>query len=280
MANEREREQWSGAVGAVWVRRQEDLDRLMGSVTELLLARAALGRGQRVLDLGCGAGDSTIAAARAVGATGRVTGIDAAEQLLALGAARAKAAGLSNMDWHLGDAQTDSVPGSPFDAALSRFGIMFFADPAAAFANIRAQLRPGARMTLAAWGPAVENPWFALPARVAADRFGAEAAGDPHAPGPLAFADPGHVLPILRAAGFEDGAAEASDVSLTHPGGSSALGELATEVGPAARILRLSGASDADRASLRAAVEAALRPFDRPEGAVIPARIMIYTARA
>lgn len=280
MANESEREQWSGGVGAVWVRRQADLDVLMGPVTDLLLERASLGLGQRVLDLGCGAGDSTLAAARAVGTGGRVAGLDAAEQLLALGRARAEAAGLSNIEWHLGDAQTDSVPGAPFDAALSRFGVMFFSDPVAAFANIRAQLRPGARLTMAAWGPAAENPWFSLPARIAAARHGAPPPGDPHAPGPLAFADPEHVLPILRRAGFGEGAAEGCDLALRHPGGAAALGGLATEVGPAARILRISGASDADRAALRGQVEAALRAFDGPEGAAIPARIMVYSARA
>ncbi len=280
MANESEREQWSGALGNVWVRRQGDLDTLMGPVTCLLLGRADLKAGQRVLDLGCGAGDSTLAAARAVGPTGRATGLDAAAQLLALGRARAEVAGLTNTDWHLGDAQTDAVPGGPFDAALSRFGVMFFSDPIAAFANIHAQLRPGGRVTLVAWGPAAENPWFSLPARIAAERHGAPPPGDPRAPGPLAFADPDHVLPILRAASFQDAAAEPCDVALLHPGGAAALGELATEVGPAARILRLSGAGDADRAALREEVEAALRPFDGPLGASIPARIMVYSARA
>ncbi len=280
MANEREREQWSGAMGAVWVRRQEDLDGLMGPVTDLLMERAGLGRGERVLDLGCGAGDSTLAAARAVGPEGRVTGFDAAAQLLELGRARAAAADLDNIDWHQGDAQTDTVPGAPFDAAVSRFGVMFFADPVAAFANLRAQLRPGARVTLAAWGSAAENPWFRIPARIAADRLGAPPPGDPRAPGPLAFADPDYVLPLLRAGGLLDAEAEVHDIHLRHPGGAAALGQLATEVGPAARILRLAEAGEADRAALRVEVEAALRAFDTPEGAAIPSRIMIYRATA
>jgi SAM-dependent methyltransferase len=280
MANESERAQWAGAMGAIWVRRQEDLDVLMGPVTDLLMERAGLRPGERVLDLGCGAGDSTLAAARAVGPEGRVTGFDAAAQLLELGRARAGAAGLRNIEWHIGDAQTDAVPGAPFDAALSRFGVMFFSDPVAAFANLRAQLRPGARVTLAAWGPAAENPWFRVPARIAADRLGAPPPGDPHAPGPLAFADPEHVLPLLRAGGLADAAAEAHDIHLRHPGGSAALGQLATEVGPAARILRLADAGDADRAALRVEVEAALRTYDTPEGAAIPSRIMVYRATA
>jgi SAM-dependent methyltransferase len=267
-------------MGAVWVRRQEDLDRLMGPVTDLLMDRAGLNRGERVLDLGCGAGNSTLAAARAVGPEGRVTGIDAAAQLLELARARAAAAGLRNVDWHLGDAQTDAVPGAPFDAALSRFGVMFFSDPAAAFANLRAQLRPGARVTLAAWGPAAENPWFGIPARVAAGRLGGPPPSDPHAPGPLAFADPEHVLPLLRAGGLEGATAETHDTRLRHPGGAAAVGQLATEVGPASRVLRLAEAGEADRAALRDEVEAALRVFDGPEGAAIPARIMVYRATA
>lgn len=280
MANEIEREQWSGALGAVWVRRQEDLDALMASVTDLLMERAELGQGKRVLDLGCGAGDSTLAAARAVGPEGRVTGVDAAAQLLELGRSRAAAAGLGNIDWHQGDAQTEAMPGAPFDSALSRFGVMFFADPVAAFANLRAHLRPGAKVTLAAWGPASENPWFHLPARLASDRLGAPPPGDPRAPGPLAFADPDHVLPILEAGGLGSAVAEGHDLRLRHPGGAAALAQLATEVGPAARILRLAEAGEADRTALREEVEAALGAFDTPEGAAIPARIMLYRATA
>lgn len=279
MANESEREQWSGAVGAVWARRQEDLDLLMGPVTEFLIARAALAPGWKVLDLGCGAGDSTLAAARAVGPGGRVLGFDAAAQLLALARRRAEAAGLCNLDWHEGDAQTDAMPGAPFDAALSRFGVMFFGDPVAAFANLRAQLRPGARATFAAWGPADLNPWFRIPAQVAAARHGAPPPGEPHAPGPFAFADPGHAV-LLRAAGFREAGAEAQDLRLRHPGGAAALGRLATEVGPAARVLRLAETGEAGRAAVAREIEAAFRPFDGPEGAAIPARIMVYQAAA
>lgn len=280
MTNEAERELWGGEVGGAWVRRQADLDRTMAGVTALLLDRARVAPGARVLDVGCGAGDSTLAAARATGPEGHVTGQDVAARLLALARTRAEAAGLSNVSLVEGDAQTDRAPGGPFDAMISRFGVMFFADPAAAFANIGGQLRTEGRLTFAAWAAATENPWFALPASVAASRLGPAPPADPDAPGPTAFRDPARVTGLLARAGLRDAGAEVCDLELHDPGGAVALADLGTEVGPAARLLRLRAGTAADREAVVRGIEEAFAAFASTDGVRIPARILIYSARA
>lgn len=280
MTNEAEREQWRGETGGAWVRRQADLDRTMAAVTTLLLDRARLAPGSRVLDVGCGAGDTTLAAARAIGPEGHVTGQDVAAQLLALAQARAEAAGLANVSLVEGDAQTDRAPGGPFDAMISRFGVMFFVDPVAAFANIGGQLRTGGQLTFAAWAAAAENPWFALPASVAALRLGPPPPADPDAPGPTAFRDPARVTGLLARAGLRDAEAEVRDLELHHPGGVAALADLGMEVGPAARLLRLRAGTAADRAAVARGIEEAFAAFASADGVRVPARVLVYSARA
>lgn len=280
MANEAEREQWGGAMGGVWVRRQAELDGLMAGVTTLLFRSARVGRGSRVLDVGFGAGDTTLAAARETGPEGHVTGQDVAAELLALAQARARAAGLSNVSLVEGDAQTDQAPGGPFDAMISRFGVMFFADPVAAFAHIASQLRPGARLTFVAWAAAAENPWFELPASAAATRLGSVPPADPDAPGPTAFRDPVRVTALLAQAGLRDADAEVCDVELHHPGGAAALARLGLELGPAARLLRLRAGTAADREAIAREIEAAFAAFASVDGVRLPARVVVYSARA
>src|SRR3954469_20864542 len=135
-----ERERWNDERRiTVWPKREV----LTDEVTPLLLAAAAPQQGERIVDIGCGGGRSSLAAARAVGADGAVVGIDVSNGLLQLAEERRQAAGAANLRFVLADAPTDSSPGAPFDAATSQFGVMFFDDPVAAFANIRSQLRPG-----------------------------------------------------------------------------------------------------------------------------------------
>lgn len=278
MANESEAELWTGPLGAAWARNQADLDALMSAVTEAVVERAALAPGQRVLDVGCGTGHSTLAAAERVAPGGEAVGLDLAGQLLAV--ARERAAGRPGLRFVLGDAQTARVAGAPFDAMISRFGVMFFDDAVAAFRNIGAQLGRGAGLCFAAWGPVEANPWFHIPARIASARVGGVPPVEPGAPGPFAFADPGRVLAILRDAGLGGAAAEELDLDLSHPGGAAALASLATEVGPATRTLRMAGAGPQDRAAVRDAIEAALGQFEGAGGLRIPGRVLVYRARA
>ncbi len=269
---------WNAEPGRVWVTRADDLDAIQAGVTDLLLAETAAVPGEAVLDIGCGAGATTLAFAETVGPAGRVVGVDISEQLLARAEARAAAAGLGRIGWLLADAQTDSLPGG-FDAAVSRFGVMFFDDPVAAFARIGAALRPGGRIVFAAWGAAEANPWFRETFRAAVERLGPGEPAAPNAPGPLAFADRARVLGLLGDAGLADCAATMRQVELHLPGGLAAAVDLAGDVGPAKRLLREKGGTDADRAAIAAALAAALARYVTADGIRMPAEVNLFRAR-
>ena len=191
---------WNGQGGRTWVARQEHTDITLRPVSEALLGLAAPRPGERVLDVGCGCGASTLTVARAVGPVGRVTALDISAPMLAEGQRRAEAAGITNIDWRQADAATAALDG--FDLLLSNFGLMFFGDPVQAFAHMRRAARAGARMAFVCWQPLTENPWIAVPMRAVLPHVPPRPKSDPLAPGMFAFADPQRVLGILTAAGW------------------------------------------------------------------------------
>jgi ubiquinone/menaquinone biosynthesis C-methylase UbiE len=213
--NEVEHRRWNmPEIAETWQRRE----RLTTTVTAPLLARLAPREGERVLEIGSGGGLAAIEAAKAVGHGGSVTGFDLSEALVALATRRASDAGMSNVRFVHGDSQVDDIPGGPFDAVMSQFGVMFFADPVAAFSNIRGQMRAGGRMVFACWQGAAENNWY--PSRIIAKYAKARptptVSGGPPS-GPFAFADPAYVRNILERAGFRDISHESfsQDVAVT-----------------------------------------------------------------
>jgi SAM-dependent methyltransferase len=197
--NEVERSRWNDERWtAAWPKRE----RLTDTVTAFVLDAAALRPGERVLDVGCGGGRMSLAAAGSVGADGAVVGGDFSTPLVALATRRASEAGAQNVTFCVADMQTDPVEGAPFDVALSQFGVMFFDEPVTAFRNIRAHLTAGGRIAFACWQAVERNPWFFASAI-------AELLPPPPAPrpgksltGPFALADREHTEQILRAAGF------------------------------------------------------------------------------
>jgi SAM-dependent methyltransferase len=191
---------WNGQGGHIWVARQAHTDITLAPMTEALLAFSAPRPGERVLDIGCGCGATTLEFARAVGPAGRVTALDISGSMLAEGEARAKAAGIANIDWRQADAATATLDG--FDLLTSAFGLMFFGDPVAAFANMRSSASPGARMTFVCWRPLAENPWMEVPMNAVSRHLPPRPKADPHAPGMFAFADPQRVSEVLTAAGW------------------------------------------------------------------------------
>jgi len=191
---------WNGPGGHNWVARQEHTDITLAPVSAALLALAAPGAGERVLDVGCGCGASTLDLARAVGPSGRVTALDISGPMLAEGEARAKAAGIANVDWRQADPATAALEG--YDSLVSNFGVMFFGDPVAAFAHMRRAASPGARMAFVCWRPLAENPWMEVPMRAVAPHVPPRPKADPQAPGMFAFADRQRVFQVLTAAGW------------------------------------------------------------------------------
>ena len=211
-ANAAMRDYWNTVAGPRWAAAPEARERRNRESIALLLDRLGLTGGERVLEVGCGAGALTVPLAAAVGAAGRVVAVDISEPML--GAARKRIAerGVGNVELRSGDAQTFAFERDAFDVATSRMGVMFFADPAAAFRNIGTALKPDGRLVFACWGPLAENRHWLVAHDAAVAHFGPPAPKPSTAPGPLAFGDPDYVSRVLAAAGFADIAIErASD---------------------------------------------------------------------
>lgn len=189
-------------------------DALAAGYDPLLLAAAGLGPGDRVLDIGCGAGVPSLAVAHAVPA-GTVVGVDLSAALLKRGRERARGAGLSNVRFVQADAQTHPFDGAAFDAAVSRFGATYFADPRAAFANIRRALRPRGRLALLAWQGLESNQWMTA-VRDALALHVVPPALPPGTPGAFGLAQPGVVRRTLTEAGFVDVAVDGASEPVTY----------------------------------------------------------------
>jgi ubiquinone/menaquinone biosynthesis C-methylase UbiE len=190
---------WNGDSGQRWIADADRRDRVMAPIADALLDTAHLAPGDRVLDIGCGCGATTLAAARAVAPTGEVHGVDLSAPMLDVAHQRAEAAGLTNVHLEQADAQTHQLPRGSFVVAISRFGTMFFADPGAAFANLAPTLQPGGRLCIATWQPLDANDWLAIPG-TALLQYGSL----PRTSGPGMFSqsDPSDTTTTLGAAGF------------------------------------------------------------------------------
>ncbi len=272
--------EWAGQMGREWARRVEALDRQLAPAGAVGLAALAPRPGERILDLGCGGGATTARIVKAVGPEGVVTGIDISPDLLAVARARP---GNEAATFREGDAQSWAFEEGVFDALFSRFGCMFFADPPAAYANLRRALRPGARVVLTAWRDPAANPWAALPAGVGAEVLGPAEPMAPGAPGPFAWADPSIFRPILEGAGFTGLEWREAPITL-QVGEASEAGPveravaMLTRIGPAAR--RLKGRPEADRAAVAERLAPALAPFVSDGWVRMPGLIWVIRARA
>ena len=279
-ANRDQAEYWSGDSGQQWVTHQARLDKLMAPVLDRLLAEAKLQPAQFVLDIGCGTGASTLAIARAIGPKGHVTGADISEPLLSLARQRLDDAGAVQAECLLGDVQTLDFEPSRFDVALSRFGVMFFADPVAAFANISRALKPGGKIIFLAWSDLASNPWFRIPQECAMQVVGKIAPGDPRAPGPMAFQERDYVIDILKRAGLTQAAAEEINLDLTPEGDAAVIAEFATRVGPASRVIREREGTPDDTRRVQALVAMEIGRFETAAGIRVPATLNLFSANA
>jgi SAM-dependent methyltransferase len=258
---------------SVWAEIREPLERQLAPLGRRALAALAPLPSESVLDIGCGGGETALALARAVAPDGTVVGVDLSAAVLAL--ARRAAASCARVRLVQADAQLFPFEPASFDAAFSRFGVMFFADPVAAFINIRHSLRPNGRLAFVCWRALEENPLDFVPLRAASAHLPPQPAHDPDAPGPFAFADPGRVRGILQRAGFRKIEITAHD----EPVGSGDLDTMlavCSRVGVLGKILR-------ENPGLRAAalpeVRSALAAHDGPDGVRLNAATWLVTAR-
>ena len=273
-----QREFWNGEATRRWVIEQARIDRLMSNVTEAALAAAAPKPGEIVLDLGCGTGTTTLRLADAVGPSGHVLGVDISGQQLELARQRVAAAGVTQVQLVLDDAATHDFARESFDLGFTRFGVMFFADPVAAFRNIRSAMKPTGRLLLAVFRSGPENPWAT--ASVAAIRHlvpPAPALG-PEEPGQFSWSDPARVRRILDGAGFSDVVLTPLDPSFDLGADAVEAAEFATFIGQGARLLH--GQPDGTRQAARAAFEAFFKQHEGPTGVSLPGALWLVSARA
>ncbi len=266
--NAEQREFWNTRGASAWVELQELLDEQLAvfgtAVAEVVHARS----GENVLDVGCGCGTTSLELAACVAPRGRVVGVDVSAPMIAHASERARRRGVANVEFVVADAQTHAFEPEVFDVLYSRFGVMFFDTPEAAFANLARALKPGARMGFCCWQSIEQNPWMREPTLAAMQHITIEIPSDPCAPGPFAFADADRVRRILEAAGFAGVTIDAFTPAL-RIGGSADL-DAATafimRLGPMGRAL--AGADDATHRAVAGAVRDALAPYRTEQGTV------------
>jgi SAM-dependent methyltransferase len=267
---------WNEGSGRTWVELQEVLDGTLAPLVAPLLEEGFPGEGGRVLDVGCGAGAVALAMARRLGPKGLCLGVDISGPLVAAARARATAEGLASAAFVQADAQTHGFETDPFDAVISRFGVMFFDDPAAAFANIRRAARPRAKLAFVAWRTPAENPFMTTAGRAAAPFLPNLPAPNPDAPGPFAFADSDRVQRILDASGWTDVEVRPLDFPSSVP--EKDLLAYVTRLGPVGVALR--GVDEPTRARAAEAVRAAFGTYIREGAARFTAACWLVSARA
>jgi SAM-dependent methyltransferase len=269
---------WNGANGQRWTDRQAEQDILLAPVSKALIDRAAPKAGERIVDVGCGCGSTSLAFAEKVAPNGFVLGVDISGPMLAR--ARQLAPRVLPVDFVQADATVYPFDPQSFDLLLSRFGVMFFAEPAVSFANLRNALRPSGRLAFACWREPRENPWMMAPLQAVYQHVPKMPPPGPDDPGPFAFASEERVRRIIGAAGFKGVAMEpvALSFDIANGRGLDAAVQAALQIGPSSRAL--DGHPPETRAAAAASVRELLAPFVRGNTVPLAGSIWIVTARA
>lgn len=275
VANTEQYDAWNGDSGRRWTADADGRDLVLAPVSDALLDAAALRVGERVLDVGCGCGATTLLAAAAVAPDGSALGVDLSEPMLAVARRRAAALTLDNIAFVQADAQTHSFD-ERFDIAVSRFGTMFFTDPAAAFANIAGSLRPDGRLCLATWQPLAANDWLTFPG-AALLQFGSLPDAGEGGPGMFAQSEPAVITATLVDAGFDDIDVAPVQLRLTLGADPDAAADYLADSGPGRAVLET--VAEADRPAALDAVRTVLADHVTPAGVELGAAIWLTTAR-
>jgi ubiquinone/menaquinone biosynthesis C-methylase UbiE len=269
---------WNGPNGQRWTDRQASQDVLLAPVSRLLIDRIAPKAGDRIVDIGCGCGATSIALAERVAPDGFVLGVDISAPMLER--ARQLAPKQLPVDFVQADATIYPFEPKSFDLLVSRFGVMFFAEPMVSFANLRKAMRPRGRVVFACWREPKENPWMMAPLQAVYRHVPRLPQVGPEDPGPFAFASEARVKQILQEAGYTDVAMEPCNIALDIAigRGLDAAADAALEIGPSARAL--DGHPPEARAAARQSVRELLAPYVRGQSVPLPGSVWIVTARA
>jgi ubiquinone/menaquinone biosynthesis C-methylase UbiE len=277
--NHEQIEYWNAQAGHKWVTMQERLDAQLDPLGRLVMDRLAVQAGERVIDVGCGCGATTAELATRVGAQGQVLGLDISEPMLAR--ARERTAAAPQATFARNDAQTHTLDPAAADVVFSRFGVMFFADPAAAFANLRRGLRPGGRLGFICWQVPTANEWVLVPMRAILVHVPPPPIPGPRTPGPFAFAEADYVREILGRAGFTDVTVDPDERRMEIAGGADLdeVVDFLLQIGPAARALQEAKDPDA-RPRVAESLRATLRPHLGAGGVGLGSATWIVLAKA
>jgi SAM-dependent methyltransferase len=271
---------WNEPGGEGWTQWQQHMDTQLAPLGNAAIEALAIRTGERVLDVGCGCGQTTLQVAELVGPTGSAVGLDISGPMVDRAMGRANEAQLSQATFLLGDAQTADVAdiGGPVDAVVSRFGVMFFADPQAAFANIAAMTKPGGRLSFVCWQTPKNNAWMAALGRELANVFPDQGAVDPTAPGPFAFADPERTRGIVEAGGWSSVVVSpcVRPMQLFGTDDFATAVEGSLRIGGAGRLLM--NATDEQRTATRAIADRVMRSLWADGGAIVDGSCWLVTA--
>jgi ubiquinone/menaquinone biosynthesis C-methylase UbiE len=271
---------WQGQSAERWLQAQARIDELLLPFGQAALMTLAAASGEWILDVGCGAGTSSIALAQAVGSSGGVCAIDISEALLDRARERAAAVGVTSLSFVLADAAEHRFERG-FDALYSRFGVMFFADPVAAFSNLHDALHVTGRLAFVCWQELERNPWMHKPlvaARAAAPELAMPEMFLPGQPGPFAFGDQDYLSDTLRAAGFRHVDITAFERPVNLGSTAEEAADYCMFIGPAARLIN--DADESTKQNVRGAIIEALQPYLTPRGVLLDAATFVVSARA
>jgi SAM-dependent methyltransferase len=266
---------WNGDEAAQWLVHEQRYERMLAPFTDHLLTSAAIGRAERVVDIGCGTGSMTRAAGR-VASEGEALGVDLSAAMLRRAAGRAQEEGLTNVRFEHGDAQVHLLAPGAGDVAVSRLGVMFFADPVAAFANIADGLRPSCRLVFVCWQNLADNEWIVVLGAAAARHVARPPLADPTAPGPFSLGEPDRIAAVLRAAGLRDVTIE--PIAAPRWMGPDVVDTVAFLTSTGIWNSLLGEADPPTLARVREAVAAALEPYVTPDGLLLGSRAWLVTA--
>jgi SAM-dependent methyltransferase len=280
-ANQEATDAWSGPLFDRFVRFRPYVAEGLGAHGEVAMDAHPPRPGDRVLDIGCGFGDTTRRLAELVGAEGEAVGVDVSEPFLDLAREEAAKAGVANVDYRLGDAQIADL-GGPYDYVFSRMGVMFFANPVAALRNVRAAMRPGGRLCVVVWRRKLDNSWV-WEAEQVVDQYldHPEETDEPTCgPGPFSMANADTISEQMQIAGFEAIELRRSDLPMPMGTLDTAV-DLTMAIGPAGEVLRLWGdRAEEIRPRIASEIRAALAQFETADGVRAPASTWIISAVA
>ena len=273
---------WNGETGRNWVTHDALMEAMLQPLGESVIDTLAPQPGEHVLDIGCGCGHTSLSLAPRVGADGSVTGIDISAPMLAVAShlAAESNAERTSIPFVEADAQTHAFEAERYDMVFSRFGVMFFEDPVAAFTNVRSALRASGRLAFCCWQPRAVNPFMTVPAMAALELLPAPPEMPPRTPGPFAFEEADYVTEILTNAGFESVAVTPLQQPLTFGRGLSLIDivERLVQIGPIAQMVR--EASEDLQQPVRNKVIDAVAPFySEDTGMTLDGQFWQVTAR-